>query len=97
MSTILKLKVFEIKTQINVIKIANNTKESVISGVQHGILFEIEGNINRLKKKYNKLKVILTGGDALFFDKIIKSVIFVDLNLIYIGLNRILEYNARET
>ena len=78
-------------------EIANNTKEAVISGVQHGILFEIEGNINRLKKKYNKLKVILTGGDALFFDKIIKSVIFVDLNLIYIGLNRILEYNARET
>ena len=78
-------------------EIAKNTRDAVISGVQHGILHELDGNINRLKKKYDKLKIILTGGDAIFFDKIIKSDIFVDLNLRYTGLNRILEYNVRET
>ena len=73
--------------------LANDTENAIISGVQNGIVFEIEEYINRLKNQYNDLKVILTGGDAFFFEKKLKSNIFVEPNLVFIGLNRILEYN----
>lgn len=73
--------------------IADNTSDAIISGVQNGIILEIDGYINTLKNKYDDLKIILTGGDAIFFDKKVKNSIFVNLNLNYIGLNSILEHN----
>ncbi|MCK5171120.1 MAG: type III pantothenate kinase [Bacteroidales bacterium] len=73
--------------------IADNTSDAIISGVQNGIIFEVDGYINSLKNKYDDLKIILTGGDAIFFDKKLKNTIFVNLNLNNIGLNRILEHN----
>ncbi|NOQ24054.1 MAG: type III pantothenate kinase [Bacteroidales bacterium] len=73
--------------------IAVNTVKAIISGVQNGMIFEIEGYIDNLKNKYDDLKIILTGGDAIFFDKKLKNTIFVNLNIINIGLNRILEHN----
>ena len=76
--------------------VAENTSDAIISGVQNGIIFEVDGYINQLKNKYNDLKIILTGGDAIFFDKKLKNTIFVHLNLNFIGLNRILEHNKSE-
>jgi type III pantothenate kinase len=73
--------------------IAETTENAIISGVQNGIIFETDSYINELKEQYEDLKVILTGGDAIFFDKKLKNTIFVNLNLNFIGLNRILEYN----
>jgi type III pantothenate kinase len=73
--------------------IADNTVKAIISGVQNGMIFEIDGYINNLKNKYDDLKIILTGGDAIFFDKKLKNTIFVNLNIINIGLNKILEHN----
>jgi len=73
--------------------IANSTESAIISGVQNGIIHEINGYINTLKNKYNDLKTFLTGGDAIFFDKKVKNTIFVNLNLNHIGLNTILEFN----
>ncbi|HAF28382.1 MAG TPA: pantothenate kinase [Bacteroidales bacterium] len=73
--------------------IADNTANAIISGVQNGIIFEVDGYINTLKSEYDDLKIILTGGDAIFFDKKLKNTIFVNLNLNYIGLNRIIEHN----
>lgn len=73
--------------------IGKSTSEAIISGVQNGILFEMDGYINTLKSKHNDLNVILTGGDAVFFDKKLKNAIFVNLNLNFIGLNTILEHN----
>ena len=40
-------------------------------------------------------EVIFTGGDAKFFVKRIKNTIFANCNLVFCGLNRILEHNAR--
>jgi len=73
--------------------IAKTTEDAIISGVQNGIIFETDSYINKLRERYEDLKVILTGGDAIFFDKKLKNAIFVNLNLNFIGLNRILEYN----
>ncbi len=69
------------------------TKEAIIQGVSNSALFEAEGYINRMKKIYKPLKIIFTGGNANFFDKRLKYPIFVNSNLVFIGLNRILEYN----
>lgn len=72
----------------------NTTAGSIVAGVQSGMVMEIEGMIHDVRKAYPGLSVILTGGDALFFDKILKSSIFVDLNLVLTGLNRILMYHV---
>lgn len=76
--------------------IGASTNEAIQSGVINGILFEIEGFIASIMQEYPKLQVVLTGGDAKFFEKKLKNSIFVNLNLNLIGLNRILEYNAGE-
>lgn len=74
--------------------IGDSTDSAIISGVQNGIVFEINGYIDYFSQYYNDLKVILTGGNCFFFEKIIKKHIFVNQNLVLIGLNKILEYNA---
>jgi len=74
---------------------AKNTNDAIISGVQNGIIFEIDGYIEQYKKKYADLKVILTGGDSFFFERKLKNTIFAKPFLTAIGLNRILEYNAK--
>jgi len=72
---------------------ANNTNDSINVGINKGILFETEGYINELSKKYKKLKVIVTGGNYNFLVKNIKRTIFAQQNLVAIGLNKILEFN----
>ena len=71
-----------------------NTTEAIHAGVQNGMIFEVDGNINHFKEQYPGLKVLFTGGDAKFFDNKLKNTIFVVSNLVMIGLNRILAYNA---
>ena len=71
-----------------------NTKESMLTGAQTAAIFEMQGFIAAYAKKYSHLKVILTGGDADFFAKRLKSKIFVHPDLIPIGLNKILSYNV---
>lgn len=70
------------------------TEEAIRAGVQNGVVFEIDKAIDTFKEFYKNLKVIITGGDAEFFDKKLKNSFFVNFNLIALGLNRILEYNG---
>ena len=72
------------------------TEEAIELGVMNGIAFEIEGYVTRMREKIDGLRVIFTGGDAKFFVKRIKNTIFANCNLVFCGLNRILEYNASE-
>ncbi len=76
--------------------IGQSTESAIVSGVQRGIIFEIDSYINEFKQKYDDLKVILTGGDAFFFANKLKNSIFANSNLIALGLNRILENNVKE-
>jgi type III pantothenate kinase len=76
--------------------LGSSTKEAIQSGVVNGILSEIDGFIEAFSREHPELKVVLTGGDAKYFEGKLKSSIFVDLNLNLIGLNRILEHNASE-
>lgn len=72
----------------------NTTEESIRTGVENGIIYETDKTIDSFKEFYRNLKVIITGGDAIFFDKKLKNSFFVNFNLTALGLNRILEYNG---
>ena len=72
----------------------NSTNASIHSGVVNGVLKEIEGVINQYEQKYSDLTVILTGGDANFLSKQLKSSIFANSNFLLEGLNYILQFNS---
>ena len=76
--------------------IGNSSKESIHSGVINGISMEIDGIVKKYHKKYKDLTVILTGGDADFLSKRLKSSIFANSNFLLEGLNFILEFNLNE-
>ncbi len=73
--------------------IGQNTEEAILSGVLNGVLAEVDGIINRYKKDYPDIFVIITGGDLKHFDKNLKNNIFAAENLVLQGLNFILKYN----
>jgi len=75
--------------------IGNSTKSSIHSGVIHGIIHEIEGVVKEYQKKYSDLTIILTGGDANFLSKQLKSSIFANSNFLLMGLNYILQFNSK--
>jgi type III pantothenate kinase len=60
------------------------------------MILEIDGTIDLIKKKLPELQPVLTGGDAHFFERRLKSPIFVKFEITLIGLNRILEYNVEK-
>lgn len=70
-----------------------STMEALQNGAIKGIILEIEGYIRALKSKKGPINVILTGGDSIFFAKHFKKKIFVEPNLVLIGLNHILKNN----
>ena len=73
--------------------IGDTTDTAILSGVINGISSEIDGIIQRYTIKYPNINVIITGGDANFFDKGLKNAIFASSDLLMIGLNKILDYN----
>ncbi|PWK19099.1 type III pantothenate kinase [Xanthomarina spongicola] len=76
--------------------IGDTTGDAIHSGVVFGVLSEIEGAINQYMHKYSDLTVILTGGDANFLSKQLKSSIFANSNFLLQGLNHILQFNKAE-
>lgn len=75
--------------------IGKDTVTSIRTGAQHGATMEIEGNIEHFKQLFGRLQVLLTGGDAKYFANNLKTQIFVNPNLVLIGLNKILNYNVQ--
>ena len=84
-----------VKEQADVPFIGTNTESAIRAGVVNGIVFEIDGYIDALKTNYGDIYVYLTGGHSFYFEKRLKNRIFAAPNLVLIGLNRILEYNAK--
>lgn len=76
--------------------LGTDTQSAILSGVLHGIVFEINGYIDALKFKYPELLVFLTGGSIFYFDRKLKNAIFAEKNLVLIGLNRIYRYNVQK-
>lgn len=76
--------------------LGSSTDSCIHSGVQYGTLMEISGYIQSLSSIYDDLQVVLTGGDAKFFANKLKNSIFVNQKIAVIGLNHILEFNAKQ-
>ena len=76
-------------------ELGDSTENAIRNGGELGALLEVEGFIRRFEKKYRPLRVVLTGGDADFFVKHTKTKIFAHQNLVLIGLNQILQHNAK--
>ncbi len=74
--------------------VGTHTQAAIRAGVVNGIVYEMDGYIDVLKKKYPDLLVFLTGGHSFYFERRLKNSIFADINLVLTGLNRILEYNV---
>lgn len=73
--------------------IGNTTITSMLSGVINGLIGEMKSFVSDSEKQYSDLKIVITGGDAKFFEKELKNSIFADPNLVLIGLHEILKYN----
>lgn len=73
-----------------ILKEGVDTETSMISGVINGMVNELSSWINEYEKLYKDLTVIMTGGDASYFESKLKSKIFVDQNIVLKGLNQIL-------
>jgi type III pantothenate kinase len=69
-----------------------DTRSAIYAGVAMGMAREIDGAAQHFLNSHPRGKIVLTGGDAPFFDKKLKSAIFASPDLVLIGLNRILDY-----
>lgn len=75
--------------------LGDSTENAIRNGAELGALLEVEGFIRACEEKYRPLRVVLTGGDADFFVKHTKTKIFAHQNLVLLGLNQILQHNAK--
>ena len=75
--------------------IGNTTQTSMQSGVMNGVLHELRGFKAQYQQCFGELKLIITGGDASYFESQLKNEIFAEPKLVLIGLNKILEYNSK--
>ncbi|TSD63920.1 type III pantothenate kinase [Inquilinus sp. KBS0705] len=70
----------------------NDTTTAIRSGVQNGIKYELQGFITNYIKNQQEYNIILSGGDSIFFDTLLKNSIFapyikIEPYLVLKGLN----------
>jgi type III pantothenate kinase len=70
----------------------SDTPGAILSGVQNGVKYELDGFIESYRQHDNELNIILTGGDSIFFDTLLKNSIFapyikIEPYLVLKGLN----------
>ena len=74
--------------------LGKTTADAMKLGVLQGVFYEVKGYIDHYFEKNNDLRIIFIGGGAEYFVNRIKNAIFAGRNLMFLGLNEILEYNA---
>jgi type III pantothenate kinase len=74
--------------------LGTSTETAILAGVVNGIVYEMDAYITEVRDKYPEVFVFLTGGHSFYFERRLKNSIFAAINLVLIGLNRILEYNV---
>lgn len=72
--------------------IGNSTQSAIHSGVVNGVINEVEGFISDFKKQNKNFTIILTGGDAVFLAKRLKSTIFANPNFLLESLAYLYQY-----
>ena len=76
----------------------DDTVTAITSGVQNGIKYELMGFIENYSDNRQDINIILTGGDNVFFDTLLKNSIFApyikkEPHLVLKGLNAAIEHN----
>ena len=76
----------------------NDTASAIVSGVQNGIKYELTGFIKSYKKEGVDMNIVLSGGDSIFFDTLLKNSIFapyikIEPYLVLKGLNAAIQNN----
>lgn len=76
----------------------DDTVTAITSGVQNGIKYELMGFIESYSKQAPNINIVLTGGDNVFFDTLLKNSIFApyvkkEPYLVLKGLNAAIEHN----
>lgn len=73
----------------------SSTETALQNGALRGAVLEIEGFVKLFERKYDQLTVILTGGDAGFFQPHLDIPNLIhEPDLTLFGLNHILQHNA---
>jgi type III pantothenate kinase len=76
----------------------DDTTTAILSGVQNGIKYEVTGFIESYQNSEPELNIILSGGDSIFFDTLLKNSIFApyiknEPYLVLKGLNAAIQNN----
>ncbi len=88
-----KLPLIKAEYDKDITLIGNSTSKAILSGVQNGVLQEVDGIIEEYKADFSSLKIVICGGDNKYFDKYLKNNIFAAPNLVLQGLIKILQFN----
>jgi type III pantothenate kinase len=83
-----------IEPKYNADYIGKSTETAMQNGIVYGTLLEMQSFIAMIKENIGEINVIITGGDAPFFEDILNSKIFVHSFLVLEGLDVIINYNA---
>ncbi|MEQ8905083.1 type III pantothenate kinase [Ekhidna sp.] len=78
--------------EFNSSELGQSTRECLFSGSFWGIVHEINGVIQTLEKDFTSLNMIMTGGDAHYFESKVKAHIFAGSKIVQKGLYRIWKY-----
>ena len=83
----------ELRGAISTPMTGRSTRDSLVSGVCNAAIYEIEGFMRDYEKLSPGVKLFLTGGDAVFFANRLFFPNFANSNLLFMGLDKILEMN----
>lgn len=73
--------------------IGKNTAESIHAGVCRSILLEMEGWIAGIVEEFGTVKVVITGGDGIYFAPHLKYANFAEPDFVLKGLHELLLHN----
>ena len=89
-----KLPLVEMETLSSETLLGDSTTTALQRGAIQGAALEIEALASRLEEQYGSLQTVLTGGDGAILAAFLKNKIFVQPNLVLLGLKQILEHNV---
>ena len=74
--------------------LGQDTMMALQNGAVRGAIYEVSSFLNKCGEMFPSARIVLTGGDAILFAKHLKIKIFANPNLVLLGLNEILRFNA---
>ena len=70
--------------------LGKRTEEAMCNGGVLGVSLEVEGLARRLEKIWRPLRVVVSGGDAESVARYMETAVFVQPDLVLVGLNKII-------